>query len=158
MTTGSAKGRVYPIAAVAGGGKELLCAGVNAPDSWKAQFHLGADGIVKGDKYRVIGSGLDLVDDYTYSPCWPQCFGRGSSGAFACDNQDKRVQVIRELDDDGTDPALFAYGVIISPPEQGSDGACRVDIFCFRGQYKWAYGVHQNQRPLAWHVSHVQVY
>ena len=71
ITTGAARGRVYPIADIGGNSDRLLCASPNQPASWQNQFHLGADDITPGDRYRVVGCGVDMEDVAGFSPCCP---------------------------------------------------------------------------------------
>ncbi len=146
LTSGPAKGRVYPIKSTVKGTNKLICStnvkkDPNVPDV-DLKVDLNKDGVAEGDTYRILGwAGKS-------NSCWPKEFTKGT---WIAEN------VARSLPRKG-DP-VFRYGIIISPPEQGSDGACRIDILCYRfGRFRTNIPIFANPRPFAWNVSHVSVY
>jgi len=146
MTSGPAKGRVYPIEETIKGTNKLVCITreKNDPNIPGAKIHvdLNYDGISEGDTYRILGWAGKTA-------CWPKYFTSGHFG--------KKEHIARKLPRNGD--TVFTYGIIISPPEQDSDGACRIDIFCYRyGQFRYNVPIYTNPKPFAWNVSHVSVY
>ncbi len=147
VTSGPAKGRVYPIKETIKETNKLVCTTSETKDPYvagaKIHVDLNYDGITEGDTYRVLGWAGKTA-------CWPKNLtsGRGS-----------KKNIARKLPRNDEDDTVFTYGIIISPPEQGSNGACRIDIFCYRyGRFRYNVPIYGNPQPFAWNVSHVSVY
>jgi hypothetical protein len=165
ITSGKAKGRIYPITTTLGSGR------VNTTTDGKI-INMGADGVIRGDTYRIIGSGYSMINDNTYSSTFPRRYGRGGVGAAGdplaghssttiASNHAVR-DVFRTGDYDPKNDPLsvpYCYAAVISPPDQGAGGACRVDFFCYlASRYKGTDAVYKNPKPFAWHVSHIRLY
>ena len=163
MTSGRAKGRIYPVVEMKGEATEIICKG--NPFS-ASELYMDIDGVAEGDYFRIIGSGHSQYRQYgeggTFYSVYPSRFTVGGSS---------RNEVIVDLKGlvKGVDPStgtiiektklVYSYGVVISPPEKGSGGACRIDVFCYRNDsFDESRHISENPRPFAWHVSHVHVY